>query len=634
MRAGLAMRQSFLCLTVLAAFIWNLHAEAPAEQLLPADTLAVLSMPDWDKTKAVWTHTPQAQLWHDPDMKAFVEKFTSNLQTNLVLPLERELGIKLGDYAGLAHGQITFAVTQNGWDGGSNQSPGWLFLLDVKGQGERLKTNLANLKAKWTASGKPLKTDKIREIEFATLSVAEDDIFKTIRQVLLRTPRSDTTNASPMTTNQFEIWIGQSGSLLLAGNRAKDLEKVLIRQTGGPGPCLAEQPDFRAQPALFNDALVFGWSNLKLVVEGLAQSMPSGNPNPARNPLLPTTSKIMAALGLDGLKSLGFSFVFTPEGYLMQAALRVPEPDRRGLFKMVAFENKEAQPPGFVPANAAKFSRWRLNGARTWTDFETILMKMSPELSGLLQMTLSAAGKSKDPAFDFRKSFLENLGDDFIFYRKLPPNPTLAALNRPSSLFLVGSPKDEALAQTLKRALESIVPANSLKERNVQGRKIVSFPLPPSSGPEGIIQKTLSFAASGGYVAFSTDPGQVEEYLGSTNNKSLKETAGWNEAAQKVGGFSTGLFGFANQNESWRAVLAAVQKDPAALVKSIPFLNPGLAVNVSQGKPPLNDWLDVSLLPPYEKIAKYFHFLVYAAATTPEGFTLKAFAPMPPALKK
>jgi hypothetical protein len=126
----------------------------------------------------------------------------------------------------------------------------------------------------------------------------------------------------------------------------------------------------------------------------------------------------------------------------------------------------------------------------------------------------------------------------------------------------------------------------------------------------------------------------VEEYLGSTNNKSLKETAGWNEAAQKVGGFSTGLFGFANQNESWRAVLAAMQKDPDALVKSIPFLNPGLAVNVSQGKPPLNDWLDVSLLPPYEKIAKYFHFLVYAAATTPEGFTLKAFAPTPPGLKK
>lgn len=628
------MRLKCLCLAVLAAFIGNLRAEAPAEQLLPADTLFVLGLPDWDKAKAAGAHTPQAQLWRDPDMKAFVEKFMSNLQTNVVLPIERELGIKLEDYAGLTHGQITLAVTQNGWDGGSNQAPGWLFLLDVKGHGEQLKTNLANLKAKWVAAGKPLKTDKIREVEFATLMLTGEDIFKTLRQVFLKSKNADTAATGSKTTNQFEIRIGQSGSLLLAGSNAKDLEKVLIRQTGGPAPCLAEQPDFRAQPALFSDALVFGWSNLKLVVEGLAQSMQSGSPNPARNPMMPAPSKIVAALGLDGLKSLGFSFVFTPDGYLMQAALRVPEPDRRGLFKMLAFEGKEAQPPAFVPAAAAKFSRWRLNGARTWTHFETILLQMSPELSGLLQMTLSAAGKSKDPAFDFRKSFIENLGDDFISYRKLPKNPTLAALDSPSSLVLVGSPKDEALAETLKRALESIVPPNSLKERDVQGHKIVSFPLPPSSGPEGIIQKTLSFATKGGYVAFSTDAMLVEEYLGTTNSKSLKETAGLIEAAQKVGGFSTGLFGFENQNESWRAVLAAVQKDPAGLVKSIPFLNPGLAVNVSQGKPQLNDWLDVSLLPPYEKIAKYFHFMVYAAATTPEGFTLKAFAPMPPALKK
>jgi len=48
----------------------------------------------------------------------------------------------------------------------------------------------------------------------------------------------------------------------------------------------------------------------------------------------------------------------------------------------------------------------------------------------------------------------------------------------------------------------------------------------------------------------------------------------------------------------------------------------------------LRQWFDFSLLPPFEKISRYFYFTVCAGGVNPDGFNLKFFAPAPPQLKK
>jgi len=48
----------------------------------------------------------------------------------------------------------------------------------------------------------------------------------------------------------------------------------------------------------------------------------------------------------------------------------------------------------------------------------------------------------------------------------------------------------------------------------------------------------------------------------------------------------------------------------------------------------LKDWLDFSLLPPFDKIAKYFHFTVYGGRLTPDGYSYQIFSPTPPQFKK
>jgi hypothetical protein len=128
----------------------------------------------------------------------------------------------------------------------------------------------------------------------------------------------------------------------------------------------------------------------------------------------------------------------------------------------------------------------------------------------------------------------------------------------------------------------------------------------------------------------------LEEYLRSSDSKApaLSDTPGLGDAAQQVGGFSTGWFGYENQSLNMRPTFDLLRKQRPSLADIVGA--PGVDANVSVagqigGK--LLDWSDFSLLPPFDSVSKYFYYSVYAGSFSPEGFTMKIFAPTPPALR-
>src|SRR5205814_798319 len=71
-------------------------------------------------------------------------------------------------------------------------------------------------------------------------------------------------------TNKISLLVGQSQSLLVIGTQARDLEKILARQSGGSAPALGEQPVFQSNfNTLFRDAGMFGWLDFKPVFDQL-----------------------------------------------------------------------------------------------------------------------------------------------------------------------------------------------------------------------------------------------------------------------------------------------------------------------------------------------------------------------------
>ncbi len=612
-------------------------AVPPAEKLLPPDTLLVLSTPDWTKLREVYNKSPQAQFWNDPAMKPFREKFMAKWNEEVVASLERDLGVNFDDYSALLQGQLTLAVTQEGWQGRAKDDgePAILFLLDTKDKSDLLKKNLADLRKKWNEAGKPIRTETIRNVEFSVVPLGTNDIPATLRQILPRRQEIEELGQEEQPRRTDELIIGQHESLLIIGSSIPAVEKVMVRAaSGSTAPTLAEQSEFEASRlAVFRDAPFFGWFNAKTAIEIAVKTLTEAQNPEAPSPFpMPDFGKIFGASGLGGIKSAAFSFRDTGEGRMGEFFLSAPESGRAGLLKLLALEAKESAPPGFVPADVVKFNRFRLDGQKTIATIEKMITDISPAALGTWNFLLNNANEAArldDPDYDVRRDVFGNLGDDIITYEKAPKGKTLADLGAAPSLFLLGSPNPDKLAGALKGLFVIVSPQGGApKTREFLGRKIFSFKLPGGMNAEG---GSLSYVASSGYVAFSTDDGILEEFLRSGENqgKALRESAGFAAAAAKVGGTGSGWLGYENESETMRAVMETLARSASdtnkndfanLLASTVPFALP---------EKKLREWVDFSLLPSYDKVAKYFGFGVSGGNTSVNGITIRYYMPTP-----
>jgi hypothetical protein len=605
----------------------------PAEELLPADTLFVFTVPDFATLETAAHQSPQWLFWNDPTMQPFRDKFVTKWKESFVKPLEKDLGIKLADFADLPRGQLTFAVTRKDWNGSEGQSPGLLMLLDARDKGELLKTNLAALQRKWMNDGKPIRTETIRGISFSIVQVSSNDVPSVLSKIFPRRPPVRELGREPKPEKPGELVIGRFESLLIAGNSIESVAPVVAHLTGSSMPSLNDNAMFAAdKPARFHDApLYFGWFNAKTFFTILANAT-SEPPNPQAPAVFPQPewARILAAAGFTGMNSISFADRQTRDGTLVDIYIAAPDAARTGIVKIVAPRPKSASPPVFVPADAIRFWRMRLDGQQSWSELQKMADDISPGILKTLDTLIDAAndtGRQNNPGFDVRQYLFENLGDDFIRYEKPSPGNAPSPDGGPSLFLFAVHDGDRAVA-----ALQTIMTfaARSAQKppepRSFQGHKIIALPVPSPRNVRGPVPQRLVYcAASEGYVALSTDVSMLEEHLRSAGNppKPLSGAPGLIEAAQQVGGAGTGWFGYQNQHETMRLLFTMLKKAG----NNRPVLAPTLPKTV-------NDWMDFSLLPDYNRVSKYFYFSVYSGSATTDGMALRFFSPRPPRLNQ
>ncbi len=619
----------FTAASLLTVATFVRAAVPPAENLLPADTLLLVTAPDFAATRAAVRRLPGWLFWNDPAMKPFHDRFMARWNEQFIAPLEHDLGVKLDDYASLPQGQFTFAITQNGWNGADDsQPPGLLLLLDARDKGGLLKTNLDALRRKWTEDGKSIHTETVRGISFSVVTLSSNDL-PMLASIFPRRPPVQELGKEPKPETPGELVVGQFQSLLMVGNSIKAVEPVVAHLSGGAAPALRDNAIFAAdQLSQFRNApLYYAWFNTKTFFDVLAH-IPQEPPNPEAPSFLPSLSPtaMLNASGLMGLKSVSLAYREAHDGSQLNLYLSAPEAARQGLLKILAAVPKDANPPVFVPASAVKFSRWRIDGQKSWAELEKMISSLSPGGLAGLNATIDAVNslaRQKDPDFDLRKNLIANLGDDFISYQKAPAGNTPEDLNHAPSLFLFGTANADQASLALKSVASLMYgQQNAPDPRDFLGRKIYTIPLPGRRAPGAAapVSRSLYCAASGGYVALTADVSMLEEYLRSNAGQArpLRETAGLADAAQHVGGAGSGLFGYENQRETMRTAFSLL-KNPAATDTAMAAFPRSF-----------RDWMDFSLLPDYDQVAKYFYFSVYGGTATADGLSFKVFAPRPP----
>jgi len=631
------------------ALTFGANAATPvAEQILPDDTLAMISVPDCVNLREVSAQSPMGQLWNDAMMKPFRDKFMGKLNEQFIQPLERELGVKLDDYAELAQGQFTFAITANGWSGEKGTEPAVVLLLDSGTKRAELEKAISTFRKKWTDSGRTLRTEQVRGLEFLAFTLSSNDVPSTVKRLL--PGASDVKELgdeeeSDATKKKSEIFLGRSESVLVVGDNVKALERVVSRLTGGSSPVLAEVPQFQScQPVFFREAQCFGWANAQRLITALtkvsereeAQSEEAPDPFAKMQP-----EKVLSAAGLSGLRNLAFAVQSSPEGAFVQFHVGVPESERKGVLKILAGEPKETTPPPFVPADATKFSRWRMDGQKAWTTLTAALNEISPMFMSVTDYVLNNAnelGRQKDENFDLRRQMIGNFGDDIITFEK----PARSESNAAPSLVMIGSKAPEDMAAALKVLLGALSRTGGADEREFLGRKIYTIASvgAPQLDAGNAQPRKMYLSHSGGYVLVANDEAVLEEYLRSSEptGKPLSEAPGVLAAIQKVNGPGTSFLAYENQQETERARYEQMRKllgegkagdEEQGGMTPIPE---SLGVAMPQGS--IKEWFDYSLLPPFDAVAKYYSFVVMGGGANADGLTLKIYSPVPAGLRK
>ena len=598
-------------------------AIAPAENLLPADTLAFFTVPDTAAFRAASKNSPQMMFWNDAAMRPFHDKFMAKLNEKFTAPLEADLGLKVADFLALPQGQFTLAVTVNGSTGHDDVPPGILLLLDAKDKSSQLKTNLAALTKKWTDAGRALRTEKIHGLAFTIVPVNSNDFSGIFPK---KTPAADAKPVKP-----GEIYFTQYESLLVAANSAAAVEAVAAHLTGGSAPAVADDATFAADRlAQFRDApLYYGWFNTDRLFDLILADKSDADADATPSPLPKfTAAKILGATGLGNLTSASFAVRQRADGTAVALHLNAPEATRNGLLKILALNVRDAGIPAFVPADAVKFSRFRLDGKQTWAELQKMVAGISPQGLASLNAVIDVANtmaQMKDPGFDLRAALFGNLGDDVIIYSKAPVGDTLADLGNPPSLYLVGAANPDQVINAVKNLAAISSPQDAAPvPRELLGHKIYTVVLrgQPASAAAPATPANLYLSAAGGYVALGRDAGILEEFLRNVGGsaKSLRDAAGIADAAARVGGTGGGLFGCENQRETMRAAFKLLKNSAASdgTMKLLP--------------PSVREWADFSLLPDYAAVQKYFYLSVYGGRADADGLTLKIFGPRPPAL--
>jgi hypothetical protein len=609
-----------ISLIVAAAFLLAASslfaAIPPAENLLPADTLAMATVPDFSVLRAASEQAPEWLLWNDPAMKPFHDDFINRWDSRFVAPMEHNLGIRLSDFLPLLQGQVTFAVTQNGWNSSGAGSPAMVLLLDARDKSDLLATKLASLKDKWVASGRPVQSVTLEGIKFSVVT------FSTNQPM----PLSSMLSQGPGSSTQDTLYIGQFQSLLIAGSSVKAVASVAAHLAGGANPALKDNAEFAADRlSQFHDRpLYYGWFNAKTFFAVLSEAQFPDDTSSFRMPW----DKILLASGFNGLKSVCFTYREDHDGAQIELYARAPQSTRQGLLKIVAAAPKDSSPPPFVPANAIKFWRWRMDGQESWTELRRALIAVSPQALTTLDTIIQTANLSaqqQDPNFDIRKNLIGNLGDDWMSFEKAPSGQTLDDLNSAPWLFLFAANDADQAALAIKTVAGMSSQNGTPQTRDFLGRKIYTISLPGGRGANGG-PRSLYCAASGGYVAVTMDVSMMENYLRSDNGKTkpLGAKPGLLDAAQRVGGMDNGLFGYQNQRELARELFAALKSDPS--LNPLPSLPGGSQANT------LRELMNFSLLPDYGQVAKYFNFTVYGGSATSDGLDVKFFTPRPPEL--
>jgi len=593
-----------------------LRADLPAPgDLLPDDTLAALSVPDATIARTQFHASNLGRLWSDAAMAAFRTNFESGFRGRFAAPLEKESGLDIADLAGLARGQVTLGLLRDGWKPGAEEGtgPAWVLAFDAKDRAPKLAEALAAARKRLAGNtNAALRSVRIRDIEFTsvTLDLRSREKASDPKAKKATDPDDEEDGA------RIEFAFGQAGTAFLAGTSPGALQRLVQRATGtNLPPGLGSRTNFVAVAAdTFGDAAAWVYADTTAFYEQVAPGL--GSVFGMLSLLGADPAKVVPATGIASIKAVGAAIRTTPGGTVSVVRILAPASERTGVTRVFETVSKDAAVLPGIPSEATSFLRWRIDGRAAWKALDDALKRISPQISGLAQLTVESAGQVFDADFNLQRDLAGNLGDDFVSFSLPATGTNLAQLGNSAQVQLIGSPDPKRLVAGWK-ALEALVHmqagALQFSERpGPGGRKVLVAKIAGKGGE----RTAFNLITTSNYVVVAETPAAMDLYLAGTTN-GLAEMPGLAAVAALAGGTTSGLFGIVNQEQNMRSTWEALRT-----ARSLDTLMPPGTTSLDAVHA-VETWADFRLLPPFEAVARYWTVSGVSGGSDPAGFRFR-----------
>lgn len=622
---------SFIILNIAKADSSTIKEE-DLGNLLPKETLGVISISDRDTATSTFLKTPFGKLWSHPQMAPLKKQIFTNLLSDSTLLSETNTIFNFFNKSSLTNirsGYIAFiknSAKDNFW---LNTNFSILRALEAEPiLGLEISNNFIDI------------TNKLAELTHSSISPLKIETNNNIISIGIPIPEKYINKISDFLKESFEIkphtlWITGFDDYLLFEINNTASTRLIINVKVENSPSLSEHSEWIKNKDRFTNTALWGWCFLSPIIDRWIdikkkESEEFINKNGTESDMSPEATEeytpanmpiIIDKLGLESFLSLSFCLYDTPVGIATDYIISSPKESRNGLAKLMDIENGDCTPPDFIDANLLSFSRTRLDIATSLDIIEKMIDEIMPDVRDLLVTSILPGILEKEPEFDFKKQFILPLQNDII---------TLTA-NESTYIRFLRIENAEKYIENLKKIIAVLAPFPIL-ESKVGHYKITSIPLPNLDNVEN---KTnyCHFALKNNLVAFSSEKEKVNSFLSKESKvktTKLIDLQGFTSAIQFLDAHSVGYMGYKNSKETAQSFyneLKAFASQEQKQSMQLPLFN-AFSQNFSIALPFVKNIISPNTLPEFNSIADCFSYSISTFQAKDDMFIFRSIHPL------
>jgi hypothetical protein len=540
-------RSSVLLLCVVqltfASRISLAEERASGEKLFPKETLAFFTISDVPEFKTKWDKTSVGQLLHDPQLKPFLDDVKDKLDEGSK-KLDDQVGVSLGDLLELPQGELTLAVME--------QPARKIAAVLVLEYGDKQET-----------------VDKLlKKMEDALKEEEAEHSTEEIDDVTLHIYKLKTDGDNPFTTVAYFA----DEDTLVFSNEVDALKEVLERWDGKSDDTLAQNEQFAYIQSQCK--MESGEPLIKMFINPIGLINSGISIAQASFPQAGMALGFLPLLGIDAMKGWGGAVDFEEGDFEAIANFFFYCDSSKGLMGVFNFPAAQLAPPKWVPATVGSYAvmNWNVQGA--YTAIETLVDSFQGRGSTARFLEQQA---SQGPMIHLKKDLLDHLDGKINVIQSVASEKDDEGPPIPEFFLALGLKDATKMKKTLAAAAKASGP--NMESRDFNGETIYEIQQPGTGA-------TVSVAVTEGQLVVTNDTPMLEGIMrGKAGQRAaLVDSPDYKKIA-KFFPSKTSMLSF--------------QRSDAQLKMYYDLLKNANSNDALEG-------IDVSKLPPFEAIAKYF----------------------------